>query len=72
VGDAAFLVPGAGIVVPPNDAVALSAAIDSLARDPSLRETLGAAARARIVDSHSAGKIHEALQDAYAGQRSAP
>jgi len=72
VGDAAFLVPGAGIVVPPNDAIALSAAIDSLARDPSLRETLGAAARARIVVSHSARKIHETLQDAYAGQRSAP
>jgi glycosyltransferase involved in cell wall biosynthesis len=72
VGDAAFLVTGAGIVVPPKDAVALSAAIDSLARDPSLRKTLGAAARAKIVECHSARYIYETLQCAYAGQRCAP
>ena len=72
VGDAALLVTGAGIVVPPKDAVALSAAIDSLARDPSLRKTLGAAARAKIVECHSARYIYETLQCAYAGQRRAP
>ena len=72
VGDAAFLVTGAGIVVPPKDAVALSAAIDSLARDPSLRKTLGAAARAKIVECHSTRYIYETLQCAYAGQRCAP
>ena len=72
VGDAAFLVTGAGIVVPPKDAVALSAAIDSLARDPSLRKTLGAAARAKIVECHSARYIYETLQCAYAGLRCAP
>jgi glycosyltransferase involved in cell wall biosynthesis len=72
VGDAAFLVAGAGIVVPPRDAVALSAAIDSLARDPSLRQTLGAAARAQIVECHTARKIYETLQGTYAGQRSTP
>ena len=72
VGDAAFLVTGAGIVVPPKDAVALSAAIDSLARDPSLRKTLGAAARAKIVECHSTRYIYETLQCAYAGLRCAP
>jgi glycosyltransferase involved in cell wall biosynthesis len=61
VGDAAFLVPGAGVVVPPGDAIALLAAIDSLAKDPSLRESLGAEARAKIVASHSTTKIYKTL-----------
>src|ERR1700681_367285 len=41
-------------------------------RRPSLSGLLGAAARARIVVSHSARKIHETLQCACAGQGSAP
>jgi glycosyltransferase involved in cell wall biosynthesis len=61
VGDAAFLVPGAGVLVPPGDALALLAAVDSLAKDPSLRETLGAKARAKIVACYSTTKIYEIL-----------
>lgn len=38
-----------GLVVPPRDALALSAAIESLARDPARCSRLGQAARARIV-----------------------
>lgn len=39
-----------GLLVPPDDAAALAAAIESLARDPALRETLGKAAAKRVRD----------------------
>jgi glycosyltransferase involved in cell wall biosynthesis len=38
-----------GLLVPPDDARAMAAAIDGLLRDPARREAMGAAARERII-----------------------
>jgi glycosyltransferase involved in cell wall biosynthesis len=43
-------VKDAGILVPPNDAAALAAAIATLADDAAVRKSLGAAARQRALD----------------------
>jgi glycosyltransferase involved in cell wall biosynthesis len=42
-----------GLLCPPGDAAALAAAVTRLARDPSLRAQMAAAARARVVERHS-------------------
>lgn len=48
VGDAARVVAGAGLVVPPGDAAALADAIMALAADPPRRRALGRAGRERV------------------------
>jgi len=53
-GNAELVADGeTGFVVPPSDPEALGAAISKLARDKVLRETMGAAARERLVDKFS-------------------
>ncbi len=47
------IVGDAGALVPPGDASALAAGIDSLLRDPQRRAALGDAARRRIVETFS-------------------
>ncbi len=47
------VVGDAGRVVPAGDSRALAGAIDELLQDPALRERLGQAARARIVEQFS-------------------
>jgi glycosyltransferase involved in cell wall biosynthesis len=49
-GALAELVGGAGMVVPPGDAAALTAALARLRDDVSVRESLGAAGRKRVMD----------------------
>jgi glycosyltransferase involved in cell wall biosynthesis len=49
-GALAELVGGAGIVVPPGDAAALTAALARLRDDVSVRDSLGAAGRKRVMD----------------------
>ncbi len=42
-----------GLLYPPGDIDTLAAAIDKLAREPSLRQRMGASARERVVSSYS-------------------
>jgi glycosyltransferase involved in cell wall biosynthesis len=53
VSDIALILQGCGLVIEPGDVGALAAALDELARDPSKREALGRAARARAIHSYS-------------------
>jgi glycosyltransferase involved in cell wall biosynthesis len=54
-----------GLLVPVNDAPALAAAIDTLAKAPELRARLGAAARRLAVERFSAGAIGQQTVDLY-------
>jgi glycosyltransferase involved in cell wall biosynthesis len=49
----ARVVVGAGLTVPPGDAVALAAALDDLVGDPGRRRAMGRAARDRVVADHA-------------------
>ncbi|MBC7153578.1 MAG: glycosyltransferase family 4 protein [Rhodobacteraceae bacterium] len=46
-----------GLVVPPDDPAALAAALARLLREPDKMHTLGAAARARVLDTFSAARF---------------
>ncbi|HEY6962939.1 MAG TPA: glycosyltransferase [Gaiellaceae bacterium] len=59
VGGLPELVADAGILVPPEDVDALTAALESLLASPERRAALGAAARRRVVDQFS---LDEALR----------
>ncbi len=65
-----------GRLVPPGDAGALAAAIESLARDPEARRRMGAAGIARIADGWDleagADRIHELLRAEMAAPAAAP
>ena len=54
-----------GIVVPAQDASALGAALERLARDLSLRQRMGAAARLRVLQGFTEAHVKEALRGAY-------
>ena len=51
VGDAAAIVDGAGVVVPPGDPPALADGLAQLAEDPGRRAALGEAGRMRVLDA---------------------
>ena len=55
-----------GIVVPPRDADALAQALGRLASDAPLRQELGTAARARVLDAFSIDREVRAHEDLYA------
>ncbi|MGZ4519066.1 MAG: glycosyltransferase family 4 protein [Mycobacteriaceae bacterium] len=50
-----------GLVVPVDDAVALSSAVERLLSDPALRHTMGSAARARVVADFQPADVAEAV-----------
>ena len=54
-----------GLIVPPNDPVALANAIERLARDPQLRERMGLAARQRFLDGFTEQHLHAAIERVY-------
>jgi glycosyltransferase involved in cell wall biosynthesis len=54
-----------GIVVPVQDSSALGAALERLARDASLRQRMGAAARLRVLQGFTEAHVKEALRGAY-------
>lgn len=59
---------GAGMLVPPGDAPALTWAIEELLRDPALRARLGATGRARIARRFSIDRTAQLLEACFAGQ----
>jgi glycosyltransferase involved in cell wall biosynthesis len=54
-----------GLVVPPGDAGALGAALERLARDATLRQRLGTAARLRVLQGFTEAHVQETLRGAY-------
>jgi glycosyltransferase involved in cell wall biosynthesis len=55
-----------GLLVPPNDAGALAAALARLAADPALVARMGASARARVLDGFTERAVMEAVKRLYA------
>lgn len=55
-----------GFVVPPEDAGALAAALEHLARDASLRQRMGEAARLRLLHGFTEDHVKQALRASYA------
>jgi glycosyltransferase involved in cell wall biosynthesis len=51
--------------VPVQDSSALGAALERLARDASLRQRMGAAARLRVLQGFTEAHVKEALRGAY-------
>jgi len=60
-GTAEYLRAGAGLLVPPGDAVALAAAIGRLLSEPTLRAALVATARHRVAAEHDLGRTLPAM-----------
>jgi glycosyltransferase involved in cell wall biosynthesis len=56
-----------GFVVPPNDALALSDRIDTILETPSLAETMGSAARERVLDRFTWECVATTCMRAYGG-----
>jgi glycosyltransferase involved in cell wall biosynthesis len=55
-----------GFVVPPEDPKALAAALERLARDASLRQRMGEAARLRLLHGFTEDHVKQALRESYA------
>jgi glycosyltransferase involved in cell wall biosynthesis len=54
-----------GFIVPPNDPAALTVALAALAGDKPLRQRMGKAARARVLDGFTEAHVMAAVQQAY-------
>jgi glycosyltransferase involved in cell wall biosynthesis len=54
-----------GLVVPPDDAIALADALERLALDPELRARLGAAARAKLLAGYTEAHVQDGIESAY-------
>lgn len=54
-----------GLIVPPSDATALADALERLASNPCLRQRLGRAARARVLDGYTIADVEAGLEQAY-------
>lgn len=61
-----LLTPDAGILVPPGDTAALAGAMQRLASDPALRESMGQAARERYLKLFAPDAVLSMLVDTYA------
>lgn len=61
-----------GMVVPPDDAAALSRALVALAGAPGLAERMGTNARARLLDGHTERDVMDAVKALYTGMLAAP
>jgi len=50
-----------GLIVPPDDAIALAKAMQKLAEDPELRNSMGIAARERVLSGYTEGHVRMAV-----------
>ena len=60
-----LVTPGAGLLVPPENPVALADAVQPLLENVGLAEQLGHAGRRRVIEAHDADRISEALAGAF-------
>ncbi len=56
-----------GLIVPPDDPLALAAAVERLARDAQMRQRMGLAARQRLLDGFTERHLQTAVQEVYQG-----
>ena len=69
VGDAAMLVGGTGLTIPPNNSAALATALAEIVNlNADQRATLGLAARARITEHFTIENAVEGFERAYRDQ----
>ncbi len=61
-----------GLVVPPEDPEALAEALVQLAADKALRERMGRAARARVLEGHTEAHVRKAVAAVYGALRPEP
>lgn len=54
-----------GLIVPPGAPPALAEALARLAQDPSLRQRLGAAARAKVLGGYTEAAVQDGIESAY-------
>ena len=54
-----------GLIVPPENAVALADALETLARNAGLRRQFGLAARARVLDGYTIAQVVQGLEHSY-------
>lgn len=54
-----------GLIVPPDDPTALADALERLIRDPALRQRLGNAARARVLEGYTIAHVEADLERTY-------
>jgi colanic acid/amylovoran biosynthesis glycosyltransferase len=60
-----LVTPGAGLLVPPENPVALADAVQPLLENVQLAEQVGHAGRRRVMEAHDADRISEALASAF-------
>ena len=60
---------GTGLLVPPDDPVALAAALDALSTDPALRTAMGTRGRARVAEHFTARTMVAETQRVYRAAR---
>lgn len=65
VGDSAWIISDAGLIVPPRDAEAMAAALGQLAGDVNERHRRGAAGRARVTEHFEIEKIASRYRQLY-------
>ncbi len=65
VGDMAEALGEAGLIVPPDDVMALTQALDRLIRSPAQRQALGRAAHERVRSHYSLRSMVEATSEVY-------
>lgn len=61
-----------GLIVPPENVVALADALERLVRDPDLRHRLGQAARARVLDGYTIAQVVGGLEQSYTALAAQP
>jgi glycosyltransferase involved in cell wall biosynthesis len=69
IGSDSGAIPGvigeAGLIVPESDSAALAAALSRLQQEPALRQQLGEAGRARVIDHFTHAGVAQATVDVY-------
>jgi glycosyltransferase involved in cell wall biosynthesis len=68
-GTVELVLPGTGLLVPPEDPAALAGALQTLLQDGILREKMGSRGRLRAMEAHDIVRIASELASAFAAGR---